>query len=69
MYNFALASDRSVEEESGTTGRLGRFNRRFEELGAGFENAQWLEDAGQAVAAKEPPKKEKEKKVDEKKKK
>ena len=67
MYNFALASDRSVEEESGTTGRLGRFNRRFEELGAGFEDAQWLEGAVPAVEVKEPPKKEK--KVDEKKKK
>ncbi|EAU87324.1 hypothetical protein CC1G_02083 [Coprinopsis cinerea okayama7 len=34
MYNPAAASGRGVEEESGTTGRLGRFNRRYEELGA-----------------------------------
>lgn len=67
MYNPALASDRSVEEESGTTGRLGRFNRRFEELGGNFDDMQWLEDAAKAVEAKEPVTK-KEKKADDKKK-
>ncbi|KAJ3538138.1 hypothetical protein NMY22_g5294 [Coprinellus aureogranulatus] len=66
MYNPALASDRSIEEESGTTGRLGRFNRRFEELGGNFDDMQWLEDAAKAVDSREPPKKEK--KADDKKK-
>ncbi|KAJ2936464.1 hypothetical protein H1R20_g624, partial [Candolleomyces eurysporus] len=57
MYNPAAAADRSVEEESGTTGRLGRFSRRFEELGSNFDDVQWMEDA--AAASAPPPKKEK----------
>lgn len=59
MYDPAAASDRFVEEESGTTGRLGRFNRRFEELGSNLDDMQWMEDA--APPAPESKKKEKQK--------
>lgn len=41
MYNLAAAADRSVEEESGTTGRLGRFNRKFENLGSDIQELGW----------------------------
>ena len=52
MYNPAAAADRSVEEESGTTGRLGRFSRRFEDLGSTVEE---LYMSGEMVE-KAPPK-------------
>jgi hypothetical protein len=55
MYNPAAAADRSVEEESGTTGRLGRFSRRFEDLGSTVEE---LYTSGEMVAKAPPPKKE-----------
>ncbi|KAJ2914671.1 hypothetical protein MD484_g5736, partial [Candolleomyces efflorescens] len=61
MYNPAAAADRAVEEESGTTGRLGRFSRRFEELGSNFDDVQWMEDAAAASAPPASSKKEKEK--------
>lgn len=60
MYNFAAASDRSVEEESGTTGRLGRFNRRFEELGSNLSDMDWMEDSTpNSTPKKEKPAKDK----------
>ncbi|KAH6904542.1 hypothetical protein BKA70DRAFT_538064 [Coprinopsis sp. MPI-PUGE-AT-0042] len=55
MYNPAAAADRSVEEESGTTGRLGRFSRRFEDLGSTVEE---LYTSGEMVAKASPAKKE-----------
>lgn len=55
MYNPAAAADRSVEEESGTTGRLGRFSRRFEDLGSTVEE---LYTSGEMVAKAPPSKKE-----------
>ncbi|GLB44262.1 hypothetical protein LshimejAT787_1601920 [Lyophyllum shimeji] len=41
----AWSDDRGVEEESAMTGRLGRFNRRFEELGQGQDEkgAEWMD--------------------------
>jgi hypothetical protein len=33
-----------VEEEGATTGRLGRFNRKFEELGADVADVSWMEN-------------------------
>jgi hypothetical protein len=33
-----------MEEEGATTGRLGRFNRRFEELGADAGDVTWMEN-------------------------
>ncbi|KAF5326637.1 hypothetical protein D9611_000719 [Ephemerocybe angulata] len=51
LYNPAAASDRAVEEESSTTGRLGRFNRRFEDVGSTFgnEDTKWIEDMAPPV--------------------
>ena len=36
------SNDRGIEEESALTGRLGRFNRRFEDLGE--QNSEWIDD-------------------------
>jgi len=33
-----------LEEESGSAGRMGRFSRKFEELGAELDNSQWMEE-------------------------
>ena len=33
-----------MEEETGSTGRLGRFNRKFEEFGADLEDITWMDD-------------------------
>lgn len=33
-----------MEEETGSTGRLGRFNRKFEEFGADLEDTTWMDD-------------------------
>ncbi|KAJ3513388.1 hypothetical protein NLJ89_g2984 [Agrocybe chaxingu] len=43
-WNTGNPSDRSIEEESSTTGRMGRFSRRFEDLGADLDDTQWMED-------------------------
>ena len=42
-WNTGNPSDRSIEEESGATGRLGRFNRKFEELGSDLDDPSWME--------------------------
>lgn len=44
IYNTGRDGDRSVEEETGSTGRLGRFNRKFEEFGADLEDITWMDD-------------------------
>lgn len=44
IYNTGRDGDRSVEEETGSTGRLGRFNRKFEEFGADLEDTTWMDD-------------------------
>ncbi|TFK17814.1 hypothetical protein FA15DRAFT_301159 [Coprinopsis marcescibilis] len=63
MYNPALASGSSVEEESGTTGRLGRFTRRFEGLGVQIDESAFAGESAiplkkakkEAPAAAPPP--------------
>ncbi|KAG6890197.1 hypothetical protein C0992_002854 [Termitomyces sp. T32_za158] len=35
---------RGVEEEMSMTGRLGRFNRRFEEIGKDNTSSDWMDD-------------------------
>ncbi|KAG5650644.1 hypothetical protein H0H81_011511 [Sphagnurus paluster] len=49
----AWADDRGVEEEGAMTGRLGRFNRRFEELGqdrdSGSAGAGWMDELVQST--------------------
>ncbi|TFK59644.1 hypothetical protein BDN72DRAFT_822103 [Pluteus cervinus] len=48
LWNTGVwTGDRSVEEEGAVTGRLGRFKRKFEELGGtggGGAAATWLDD-------------------------
>lgn len=36
------ADGRGLEEESETTGRLGRFNRRFDGIGGAGESVDWM---------------------------
>ncbi|KAJ7053986.1 hypothetical protein C8F01DRAFT_1374883 [Mycena amicta] len=44
IWNTAMWSDgRGLEEESETTGRLGRFNRRFDGIGGSGDNVDWME--------------------------
>ncbi|KAF7307522.1 hypothetical protein MIND_00546800 [Mycena indigotica] len=44
LWNTAMWSDgRGLEEESESTGRLGRFNRRFEGIGGSGESVDWME--------------------------
>lgn len=66
MWNTGVwSNDRGVEEEGATTGRLGRFNRKFEELGADVGDASWMEsvvESGAKVEGSlwtEPPAKKK----------
>ncbi|KAJ8077116.1 hypothetical protein PM082_001544 [Marasmius tenuissimus] len=48
IWNTHLwADDQAVQDEASTTGRLGRFNRRFEGIGgAGGEQVDWMKDTG-----------------------
>jgi hypothetical protein len=43
-WNTGNPSDRSVEDESGASGRLGRFSRKFEELGSHLDDTSWMEE-------------------------
>ncbi|KAF8875332.1 hypothetical protein CPB84DRAFT_445889 [Gymnopilus junonius] len=61
MWNTANVNDRSMEEESGTTGRMGRFSRKFEELGSDLDDTKWMEEMSTVMKAevlieKEKPK-------------
>ena len=38
-------------EEEGTAGRVGRFARKFEELGSELDDAQWMEEMAGGVKA------------------
>ena len=63
-WNTGNPSDRSIEEESGSTGRMGRFNRKFEELGSDLDDTGWMEEmstlstvmVNEVVVEKEKPK-------------
>jgi len=33
-----------LEDESGSAGRMGRFSRKFEDLGSELDNSQWMEE-------------------------
>jgi hypothetical protein len=49
-----------MEEEGAMTGRLGRFNRRFEELGRDVADVSWMEnliESGEGNSGKTPAKK------------
>ncbi|KAJ7725640.1 hypothetical protein DFH07DRAFT_970778 [Mycena maculata] len=44
LWNTGMWADgRGMEEESETTGRLGRFNRKFDGIGGAGENVDWME--------------------------
>ncbi|KDR83389.1 hypothetical protein GALMADRAFT_638433 [Galerina marginata CBS 339.88] len=59
LWNTGNPNDRSVEEESGTTGRLGRFSRKFEDLGADLDDAQWMQEMSGVMKAEVLVEKEK----------
>lgn len=40
----AWSDDRGIEEEGATTGRLGRFNRKFEDLGQNAGGSDWMQN-------------------------
>ncbi|KAF8637457.1 hypothetical protein AX17_002802 [Amanita inopinata Kibby_2008] len=45
IWNTSLwLSDKGIEEEMAETGRLGRFNRKFEGLGSAVSDAGWMEE-------------------------
>ena len=45
IWNTGVWSDdHAVEEEGATTGRLGRFHRKFEELGLDVADVTWMEN-------------------------
>lgn len=43
-WNTGNPGDRSLEDESGSAGRMGRFSRKFEDLGSELDNLQWMEE-------------------------
>lgn len=43
-WNTGNPGDRSFEEENTTTGRLGRFSRKFADLGADLDDTQWMQE-------------------------
>ncbi|KAF8646653.1 hypothetical protein AX16_007151 [Volvariella volvacea WC 439] len=45
LWNTGVWTDeRAIEEEGATTGRLGRFNRRFETLGGSVGSQSWMDE-------------------------
>jgi len=61
FWNTGNPSDKSIEEESGTAGRMGRFNRRFEDLGTQLDDTQWMEEMSTVMKAEVIVQKEREK--------
>jgi len=47
----------STEEESAVTGRLGRFNRRFDGLGGHNSDVDWMTPAEESSKGSPPPEK------------
>jgi hypothetical protein len=54
-WNTGNPSDKSVEEESGASGRLGRFSRKFEELGSDLDDPSWMEEMSSVIMSEEVP--------------
>jgi hypothetical protein len=47
MWNTGTWNEeQGVEEEGATTGRLGRFNRKFEGIGGAGGDVDWMEGVG-----------------------
>ncbi|THH14033.1 hypothetical protein EW146_g6248 [Bondarzewia mesenterica] len=60
LWNVSALTGEGAAEESATTGRLGRFNRRFVEVGAsGEQEIDWMGEAEAPAAAAAPEKKKK----------
>ncbi|KAJ7222866.1 hypothetical protein B0H12DRAFT_1328974 [Mycena haematopus] len=54
LWNTGMWADgRGLEEESETTGRLGRFNRKFDGIGGAGEDVDWMDGAEMLPAAGE----------------
>ncbi|PPR06489.1 hypothetical protein CVT26_004578 [Gymnopilus dilepis] len=51
LWNTANANDQSLEEENSSTGRMGRFSRKFEELGSQLDDAKWMEEMSTVMKA------------------
>ncbi|KIK67595.1 hypothetical protein GYMLUDRAFT_785114 [Collybiopsis luxurians FD-317 M1] len=50
VWNTALwADDQAVEDELNTTGRVGRFNRRFDGIGGAGGNVDWMANTGEGT--------------------
>ncbi|KAF8182887.1 hypothetical protein BJ912DRAFT_853829, partial [Pholiota molesta] len=61
QWNTGNPGDRSFEEENTTTGRIGRFSRKFEELGSELDDTQWMDEMStvmkaEVIVVKEKPK-------------
>ncbi|PPQ73205.1 hypothetical protein CVT24_010025 [Panaeolus cyanescens] len=67
-WNTGNPADRGMEEESGMTGRMGRFRRRFEGLEKELEDEVWMEEMRGVGKAEEIPESAKRGKVTGKKK-
>ncbi|KAF8797670.1 hypothetical protein BYT27DRAFT_7237132 [Phlegmacium glaucopus] len=60
-WNTGNPNDRSIEEETGSAGRMGRFSRKFEELGSDLDDTSWMEEMStvmkhEVLVVKEKPK-------------
>ena len=66
-WNTGNPSDRSVDEESAAAGRLGRFSRKFEELGSDLDDSSWMEEMSTVMVKENLGRKEKPKYIPKKK--
>ena len=62
-WNTGNPSDRSIEEESGAAGRMGRFSRKFVELGSDLDDTSWMEEMSSVMKSEATVKKAKPKVV------
>ncbi|KAF9522513.1 hypothetical protein CPB83DRAFT_110999 [Crepidotus variabilis] len=60
-WNTGNPGDRTMEEETGSAGRMGRFSRKFEELTVGMDDADWMEEMSTVMKPEVLVAKEKEK--------
>ncbi|KAF4611867.1 hypothetical protein D9613_003962 [Agrocybe pediades] len=59
LWNTGNPNDTSIEEESSSTGRMGRFSRKFETLGSDLEDDAWMEQMSTVMEAEKLVEKEK----------
>jgi len=63
QWNTGNPSDRSLEEENSTTGRMGRFSRKFEALGSQLDDSDWMDEMSTVMKAEVLVEKDKPKKA------